>query len=195
MLAGFRTDSLKKYAGMFLSDVAAARKQRPIDALFDILVADSAATAAIFFSMSEEDIEYAMKQPWVMVGMDAGARAMDSSVVAEHPHPRAFGTFPRILCHYVRDRRVITMPDAIRKFSALPAQRMGLSDRGVIKAGMKADITIFDENTVCDKATFDQPVQASTGIMHVIVNGIPVLRNGKVTGAKPGQPLKLNHPY
>ncbi len=190
MLAGFRTDSLKKYAGMYLSEVAVARKQRPIDALFDILIADSSATGAIFFSMSEADIEYAMKQPYVMVGMDAGARAMDSTVVAEHPHTRAFGTFPRILCHYVRDRNVITMPDAIRKFTSLPAARMGLQDRGVLKAGMKADITIFDERTVCDKATFEQPVQAAVGIQHVLVNGVPVLRNGIVTGAKPGKALR-----
>lgn len=190
MLSGFRSDSLKKYSGMYLSDVAAARKQRPIDALFDILIADSSATGAIFFSMAEEDIEYAMRQPYVMVGMDAGARAMDSAVVAEHPHPRAFGTFPRILCHYVRDRRVITMPDAIRKFSSLPAARFGLQDRGLLKVGMKADITVFDEAGVCDKATFEEPVQAAVGITHVLVNGVPVLRNGKVTGAKPGKALR-----
>jgi dihydroorotase/N-acyl-D-amino-acid deacylase len=190
MVAGFRTDSLKHYAGMFLSDVAKARQQRPIDALFDILIADSAATGAIFFSMSEDDIEYAMKQPYVMVGMDAGARAMDSAAIAEHPHPRAFGSFPRILCHYVRDRHVITLPDAIRKFSALPAARMGLQDRGVLKAGMKADITIFDAATVCDRATFDEPVQPAVGIRHVLVNGVPVLRNGAVTEARPGQPLR-----
>ncbi|HEX6694406.1 MAG TPA: D-aminoacylase [Longimicrobiales bacterium] len=190
MLAGFRTDSLKKYAGMFLSDVATARKQRPIDALFDILIADSSATGAIFFSMSEDDIEYAMKQPWVSIGMDAGARAMDSIVVQEHPHPRAFGTFPRVLCHYVRDRQVITMPDAIRKFTSLPAARMGLSDRGVIKAGMYADITIFDPATVCDRATFEEPVQAAVGIVHVLVNGVPVVRDTRVTGAKPGMALR-----
>ena len=190
MLAGFRSDSLKKYAGMFLSDVARARGQRPIDALFTLLIADSTATGAIYFSMSEDDIEYAMKQPWVMVGMDAGARAMDSSVVADHPHPRAFGTFPRILCRYSRERNVITMPDAIRKFTSLPAARMGLSDRGVLKTGMKADITVFDPNSVCDRATFEKPVQAAVGINHVIVNGVPVLRNGQVTGARPGKALR-----
>jgi dihydroorotase/N-acyl-D-amino-acid deacylase len=195
MLSGFRSDSLKKYSGMFLSDVAKARKQRPIDALFDILIADSSATGAIFFSMSEDDIEYAMKQPWVMVGMDAGARAMDSTVVAEHPHPRAFGTFPRILCHYVRDRRVITMPDAIRKFTSLPATRFGLQDRGLLRVGMKADVTIFDEASVCDRATFEQPVQAAVGIQHVLVNGAAVLRDGKVTGAKPGKALRRSQLY
>lgn len=190
MLAGLRTDSLKKYAGMFLSDVAKARGQRPIDALFDILVADSAATGAIYFSMSEDDIEYAMKQPWVMVGGDAGARSLDSAAAAEHPHPRAYGTFPRILCRYVRERGVITLPDAIRKFSALPAARMGLSDRGVLKAGMIADITIFDPDSVCDRATFELPVQPAVGIRHVLVNGVPVLRDAMVTGARPGRALR-----
>jgi N-acyl-D-amino-acid deacylase len=187
MIAGFRTDSLKKYTGMFLSAVAEQRKQHPIDALFDLLVADSAATSAIYFSMSEDDIEYAMKQPWISVGIDAGAR---DTATTEQPHPRAFGSFPRILCRYVRERGVITLPDAIRKFSALPAARMGLSDRGVIKAGMLADLTIFDNRTVCDRATFPKPVQTAVGIRHVLVNGVPVLRNGVVTGARPGRALR-----
>lgn len=188
MLSGFRADSLKKYSGMFLSDAATKRGQHPIDALFDLLIADSAATGAIYFSMSEPDIEYAMKQPWVSVGIDAGAR--DTLKNGEQPHPRAFGSFPRILCHYVRGRNVITLPDAIRKFSALPAARVGLHERGVIKAGMYADLTIFDANRVCDRATFENPVQTAIGIPHVIVNGVPVLRNGAPTGTKPGRALR-----
>ena len=189
MLAGFRTDSLRKYNGRMLSDVAKERNQHAMDAVFDLLIADSAAVSAIYFSMSEDDIEYAMKQPWMSVGIDAGAR---DTVVSSHPHPRAYGSFPRILCHYVRSRNVITLPDAIRKFSSLPAARVGLSDRGVIKAGMYADITIFDAATVCDRATFEKPAQTPVGIAHVIVNGIPVLRNGVVTGARPGRALRRN---
>jgi N-acyl-D-aspartate/D-glutamate deacylase len=187
MLAGFRTDSLRKYNGMLLSDVAVQRNQTAMDAVFDLLIADSAATQAIYFSMSEDDIELAMKQPWVSVGIDAGSR---DTVLTSHPHPRAFGSFPRILCHYVKARQVITLPDAIRKFSALPAARVGLSDRGVVKAGMYADLTIFDETTVCDRATFEKPVQTSTGIRHVLVNGVPVVRNGGVTGQRPGRGLR-----
>jgi N-acyl-D-aspartate/D-glutamate deacylase len=174
---------------MRLSEVAEARGQEVVDALFDILLADRASTAAIYFSMSEEDIEYAMRQPWIMVGIDAGARAADSTVQGK-PHPRAYGSFPRILCRYVRERNVITLPDAIRKFTSLPAARVGLDDRGVVKEGMFADFTIFDPNTVCDRATFDEPVQTSVGIMHVIVNGVPVLRNGTLTGARPGRGLR-----
>jgi dihydroorotase/N-acyl-D-amino-acid deacylase len=187
MLAGFRTDSLRKYNGMLLSDVAAQRNQPAMDAVFDLLIADSAATQAIYFSMSEDDIELAMKQPWVSVGIDAGAR---DTVLTSHPHPRAFGSFPRILCHYVKARQVITLPDAIRKFSALPAARVGLSDRGVVKTGMYADLTIFDETTVCDRATFEKPVQTSAGIRHVLVNGVIVVRNGSVTGQRPGRGLR-----
>ena len=187
MLAGFRADSLRRYNGMFLSDVAEQRAQHPIDALFELLIADSAATQAIYFSMSEEDVEYVMRQPWVSVGIDAGAR---DTVLTSHPHPRAFGSFPRILCHYVRERSVLSLPDAIRKFTALPAARVGLDMRGVVKQGMHADLTIFDPASVCDRASFEAPVRTSTGIRHVLVNGVPVLRAGRVTGARPGRGLR-----
>jgi N-acyl-D-aspartate/D-glutamate deacylase len=128
-----------------------------------------------------------MKQPWVSVGIDAGSR---DTVPGDQSHPRAYGSFPRILCHYVRERNVITLPDAIRKFTALPAARVGLADRGVIKAGMYGDLTIFDANRVCDRATFEKPAQTAVGIQHVLVNGVPVLRAGKPTGAKPGRALR-----
>jgi N-acyl-D-amino-acid deacylase len=189
MIAGVGEDSLKRYQGMRLSEVAAARHQPVVDALYDLILADRSRTSAIYFSMSEQDIEYAMRQPWVSVGIDAGARAADSTV-KEHPHPRAYGSFPRILCHYVRERHVITLEDAVRKFSALPAARVGLAERGVVKAGMFADLTIFDPNTVCDRATFVDPVQTSVGIVHVIVNGVPEIRNAQVTGARGGRGLR-----
>jgi dihydroorotase/N-acyl-D-amino-acid deacylase len=189
MIAGVTVDSLRRYQGMRLTEVAQARGQEVVDAVFDVLLADRAGTSAIYFSMSEEDIETAMRQPWMMVGIDAGARAADSTVTGK-PHPRAYGSFPRILCRYVRERGVITLPDAIRRFTSLPAARVGLDERGVIKEGMFADVTIFDPNTVCDRATFEEPVQVSTGIMHVIVNGVPVLRDGTPTGARPGRALR-----
>jgi N-acyl-D-amino-acid deacylase len=189
MIAGVGVDTLKKYEGMRLSQVAEARGQDVVDALFGILLADRAGTSAIYFSMSEEDIEYAMRRPWVSVGIDAGARAADSTVTGK-PHPRAYGSFPRILCRYVRERNVITLEDAVRKFTALPAARVGLDDRGVVKEGMHADLTLFDPNTVCDRGTFENPVQTSVGIMHVIVNGVPVLRDTRPTDARPGRGLR-----
>jgi dihydroorotase/N-acyl-D-amino-acid deacylase len=189
LIADVSVDSLRRYLGMRLDEVAAARGQEVVDALFDLLVADHASTAAIYFSMSEDDVRYVMRQPWVMVGIDAGARAADSTV-SERPHPRAYGSFPRILCRYVREEGVLSLPDAIRKFSALPAARVGLGDRGVVKTGMRADLTVFDPETVCDRATFEAPVQTSVGIRHVLVNGVPVVRDGAVTGARPGRALR-----
>jgi N-acyl-D-amino-acid deacylase len=189
MIGGIGEDSLRRYQGMRLSEVAAARRQTVVETLFDLILADRARTSAIYFSMSEPDIEFAMRQPWVSVGIDAGARAADSTVT-EHPHPRAYGSFPRILCRYVRERHVLTLEDAVRKFTSLPAARVGLADRGVVKAGMFADLTIFDPRTVCDRATFVDPVQTSVGIMHVIVNGVPVVRNARMTGQRSGRGLR-----
>ena len=189
MLANVVTDSLRQYQGRRLDEIARSRGQDPVDALFDILLADRSRTAAIYFSMSEDDVDFVMKQPWVSVGIDAGARAADSTVT-ERPHPRAYGSFPRILCRYVREKKLLTLEDAVRKFTSLPASRVGLADRGRLKAGMYADITIFDPSTVCDRATFTDPVQTSVGIVHVLVNGVPVIRDGAVTGARPGRALR-----
>jgi N-acyl-D-amino-acid deacylase len=189
MIASVSADSLRAYQGMRLSEVADARGQEVVDALFDLLVGDRASTAAIYFSMSEPDLEHALRQPWVMIGIDAGARAADSTVVGR-PHPRAYGSFPRVLCRYVRERGVLTLPDAIRRFTSLPAQRVGLDDRGVLKRGMYADLTLFDPDAVCDRATFEDPVRTSVGIAHVIVNGVPVLRDGVPTDARPGRALR-----
>jgi N-acyl-D-amino-acid deacylase len=189
MISDVKEDSLRRYQGMRLDEVARMRGQPVAEALLDLLIADNSATGATYFSMSEADIETAMRQPWVSVGIDAGARAADSTVT-EMPHPRAYGSFPRILCRYVRERHVLTLEDAVRKFTALAAQRVGLDDRGVLKAGMFADLTIFDPNTVCDRATFVDPVQTSVGIMHVIVNGVPVVRNARMTGQRSGRGLR-----
>lgn len=189
MISDVHVDSLKRYEGMRLDAVARMRRQDPIEAMLDLLVADRSRTGAIFFAMSEGDVETALRQPWSGVGTDAGARAADTTVVGK-PHPRAYGTFPRILCRYVRERRIITLPDAIRRFTSLPAARVGLRDRGVLRVGAFADVTVFDPRTVCDRATFEQPIQTAVGIPHVVVNGVPVLRDGRPTGARPGRGLR-----
>lgn len=189
MLSNFVADSLEKYEGRRLDEVARIRGGDVIETLFDLLLADDARSSAIYFSMSEEDVEYVMRQSWVMIGGDASARAADSTV-RERPHPRAYGTFPRILCRYVRERQLLTLEDAIRRFTSFPAQRHGIEGRGLLRVGSYADVTVFDPARVCDRATFVDPIQLSVGIEHVIVNGVPVVRGGKVTGARPGRGIR-----
>ncbi len=140
--------------------------------------------------MSEPDVTLALQQPWVSVCNDSQGTAPDGLLGAEHPHPRAYGTFPRILRKYVREEHKLTLEDAIRKFSALPAQRMRLTDRGVLKKGMWADIVIFDPATIRDRATFENPNQLSEGMQYVLVNGVPVIENGQQTNALPGKVLR-----
>jgi dihydroorotase/N-acyl-D-amino-acid deacylase len=142
------------------------------------------------FGMSEPDIALALKQPWVSINNDSQGTAPDGLLGKEHPHPRAYGTFPRILRKYVREERLLTLEDAIRKFSSLPAQRMRLGDRGVLKVGMWADVVVFDPATIRDRATFAQPNQLSEGMRWVLVNGIPVIADGRATGALPGRVLR-----
>ena len=185
-------DSLKKYQGMRLTDIAKARGQGDAyDAAFDILIGDRGRTSAIYFSFNEDALRLAMRQPWVSVGQDAGAVSPDSTGKwGERGHPRGFGTFPRILGRYVRQDSVISLEFAIRKMTSLAAQRVGLSDRGLLKPGMFADITAFDPATIIDNATFEQPQQLSTGVTHVMVNGQLVVDEGKVTQALPGRGLR-----
>jgi dihydroorotase/N-acyl-D-amino-acid deacylase len=141
------------------------------------------------FIMDEQDVALAVRQPWVSICTDSQGSALDGVLGREHPHPRAFGTFPRILRKYVREEKVLTLEDAIRKFTSLPAQRMRFADRGVLKEGMWADVVVFDPETVRDLATFDQPNQLSEGMRFVLVNGVPVIEEGKMTNALPGKVL------
>jgi dihydroorotase/N-acyl-D-amino-acid deacylase len=140
--------------------------------------------------MSEPDVALALEQPWTSVDNDSPGTSPQGLLGREHPHPRAYGTFPRILRKYVREERKLTLEDAIRKFAALPAQRMRLTDRGVIKAGMWADIVIFDPAAVRDTATFENPNQLASGMEYVLVNGVPVIEHGSMTGALPGKVLR-----
>jgi N-acyl-D-amino-acid deacylase len=184
-------DSLKKYEGMLLTDAGKLRGEDPYDAAFDILIADQGRTGAIYFSFNEDALRLAMKQPWVSVGQDAGALSPDSTgKFTEREHPRAFGTFPRILGRYVRQDSVITLEFAVRKMTSLAAQRVGINDRGLLKPGMYADITVFDPNTIIDRSTYEDPSQLATGVSYVLVNGVPVVDNGRVTAALPGRALR-----
>jgi dihydroorotase/N-acyl-D-amino-acid deacylase len=162
----------------------------PMDALFDLLIEDNASTGVAVFGMSEPDIVLALQQPWVAFDNDSSGTSTEGILGQEHPHPRAYGTFPRVLRKYVREEKKITLEDAIRKFSALPAQRMRLTDRGVLKAGMWADVVVFDLDTIRDLATFENPNQLSQGMEYVLVNGVAVIDQGKQTGALPGKVLR-----
>ena len=176
--------------GKRLSEIAKLWGKDPMDALFDLLIEDNAFTEVAVFGMSEPDVALALKQPWVSIDNDSSGTSPEGILGQEHPHPRAYGTFPRILRRYVREEKKLSLEEAIRKFSALPAQRMRLTDRGVLKAGMWADVVIFDPATVKDVATFENPNQLSQGMQYVLVNGVPVVDEGKMTGALPGKVLR-----
>jgi dihydroorotase/N-acyl-D-amino-acid deacylase len=175
--------------GKRLSEIAKLWNKDPMDALFDFLIEDPYAGVAVF-GMSQPDVTLALQQPWVAIDNDSSGTSPEGILGQEHPHPRAYGTFPRILRKYVREDKVLTLEDAIRKMSALPAQRLRLADRGVLKAGMWADVVIFDPATVRDLATFDNPNQLSEGMEYVLVNGVPVIEQNKMTGALPGKVLR-----
>jgi len=184
-----RNPKLLPMQGKTLAEVAKIWDKDPIDALCDLLIEDALIEVAVF-GMSEPDVALALQQPWVSIDNDSSGTSPEGLLGQEHPHPRAYGTFPRILRKYVREEHKLTLEDAIRKFSALPAQRMRLADRGVLKAGMWADVVIFDPATVRDLATFENPNQLSQGMGYVLVNGVPVIDQGKMTGAKPGKVLR-----
>jgi N-acyl-D-amino-acid deacylase len=177
--------------GKTIAQIAKQRAADPIDTIFDLLIEDPGMSVAVF-AMSEPDILLALKQPWVSIDNDSQGTAPTGLLGKEHPHPRAYGTFPRILRKYVREDHALTLEEAIRKFSGLPAGRMRLADRGVIKQGMWADIVMFDAATVADVATFENPNQLSVGMQYVLVNGVPVIAQGKMTNLLPGKVLRGN---
>ena len=190
LIGAVRNPALRKYQGKTLADVAKERGGDGIEALLDFLVDDQAFTAVAVFGMSEPDVALALEQPWVSINCDSEGAAPDGILSRSHPHPRAYGTFPRILRKYVREEKRLTLEDAIRKFTSLAAQRMRIGDRGVLKVGMWADVVVFDPATVRDRATFAQPHQLAEGMRWVLVNGVPVIADGKATGARPGKVLR-----
>ncbi len=175
--------------GKTIAQIAALWNKDPIDTVFDLLIEDEAFTSVAFFLMSEPDVALALRQPWVSVCNDSQGASPEGLLGKEHPHPRAYGTFPRILRKYVREDKTLTIEEAIRKFTALAAGRMRLGDRGVLKAGMWADVVVFDPETIHDRATFDSPNQLSEGMRFVLVNGVPVIDEGRMTSALPGRVL------
>jgi len=190
MIGVVQNPKLVPLQGKTLADVAKLWNKDPIDALFDLLIEDKAFTEVAVFGMSEPDVLLALQQPWVSVDNDSSGTSPEGLLGQEHPHPRAYGTFPRILRKYVREEKKLALEDAIRKFTSLPAQRMRLTDRGVLKQGMWADVVVFDPATIRDLATFEKPNQLSQGMNYVLVNGVPVIDQGKMTGVLPGKVLR-----
>jgi N-acyl-D-amino-acid deacylase len=176
--------------GKTIAEVAKLWDKDPMDTIFDLLIKDDAFTSVAVSGMSEPDVVLALEQPWVSIDNDSAGASPEGILGREHAHPRAYGTFPRILRKYVREEHKLTLEDAIRKFSALPSQRLRLAGRGLLRVGMWADVTIFDPATIRDLATFDNPNQLSEGMDYVLVNGVPVIDQGKMTGARPGRVLR-----
>jgi N-acyl-D-amino-acid deacylase len=190
MVSSVVNPELKQYTGKTVAEIAGQQKKDPLDALMDFVLADKGLTGALYFIASEDDLQTGLRQPWTSIGLDAGELSLDGPLFEPHTHPRAFGSMPRFLGHYVRDLQLMPMEQAIRKITSLPAQREHLAGRGLIKEGFFADITIFDPGTILDKATYTEPTQLSQGIQCVLVNGQVAFENGKVTGAMGGRALK-----
>ena len=185
-----KNPALRSLQGQTLAAIAKARGKKPIETLLDILVEDNGFTGCAVFGMQEDDVALALAQPWISVNNDSSGTSPEGVLGEEHPHPRAYGTFPRILRKYVREEHRLVLEDAIRKFTALPAQRMRLTDRGVLKRGLWADVVVFDPAAIADRSTFSSPNELAVGMRWVLVNGIPVIADGQMTGAKPGQVLR-----
>ncbi len=190
LLAGFKNDDLKPLIGKTLSEVAEQRGTSPPQTAMDLVIEDDSRVGTIYFMMSEENVQKKVAIPWVSFGSDAGAPATEGVFLESNTHPRAYGTFARVLGKYARDEGVIPLEEAIRKMTSLPAFNLGIADRGALTEGHFADVVIFDPATVQDHATFGDPHQYSTGVAHVFVNGEQVLADGEHTGLTPGRVVR-----
>jgi N-acyl-D-amino-acid deacylase len=190
LLSGFKTEALKPLTGKTLAQVAQERGRDPWETILDLMAADRTRIDVVFFLMSEDNVRKQIKLPWVSFGSDAASMAPVEPFTLSSAHPRAYGNFARLLGRYVRDEKLIPLPEAVRRLSALPAENLGLADRGLVRQGMYADIVVFDPATIADRATFERPHQYAIGMRHVFVNGVHVLKDGEHTGALPGRALK-----
>ncbi|MEW6129849.1 MAG: D-aminoacylase [Acidobacteriota bacterium] len=189
LLVEFKSEKLKKYTGKTLAEVARLRGQSPEEAIMDLVLEDGSRVGTVYFMMDEANIQKQIKLPWVSFGSDAGSMAPEAPFIKSSTHPRAYGNFARLLGKYVRDGKVITLPEAIRRLTGLPATNLGLDRRGFLKVGMYADVVVFDPATIADKATFENPHQYAVGVRQVFVNGAQVLKDGEHTGQKPGRAI------
>jgi len=189
LLVGFKSQKLKPLTGKSLADVAKMRGKDPIEAIMDLIAEDKSRIDSVYFLMSEENVKKEIVKPWISFGSDEASQAPEGVFLKSNPHPRAYGNFARVLGKFVRDEKVIALPEAIRRLSAFPATNLGLDHRGFLKKGMFADVVLFDPATIADRATFQKPHQYAVGVKHVFVNGVHVIKDGEHTGAKPGRAL------
>jgi len=189
LLVGFRNESLKPLTGKTLAEVAAARGRSPEDTILDLVVEDESRIEVVFFMIAEENVRRQIRLPWVSFGSDAGSMAPEGVFLKSSTHPRAYGTFARLLGRYVRDEKLVPLEEAVRRLTSFPAESLGLDRRGRLAAGYFADVVVFDPATIADRATYERPHQYAVGVRHVLVNGVAVLRDGEHTGALPGRAL------
>ena len=189
-VASVMNEENKRFEGKTVAQIAEMTGKRPADAVWDLLLEEDGSVPAVYFLMSEEDVKYLMAKPWVSVGSDGSAVRPDGPLGEGKPHPRWYGTFPRILGKYVREDKVLTLEDAVRKMTSFNARKLGITDRGTIANGMKADMAVFDPDLVLDRATFENPHQFPVGIDYVVVNGVVTLEKGEYTGARSGRILR-----
>lgn len=189
LLVGFKSEKLKPLTGKTLAEVAKMRGKDPIETAMDLIAEDESRISTVYYVMAEENVKKELQKPWISFGSDEASQAPQPPFTKSNPHPRAYGNFARVLGKYVRDEKVLSMSEAIHRLSGLPATNLGLDHRGFLKEGMFADVVVFDPATIADHATFEKPHQYATGVKHVFVNGIQVIKNGEHTGAKPGRAL------
>ncbi|HEY3601994.1 MAG TPA: amidohydrolase family protein, partial [Chthoniobacterales bacterium] len=189
LLVGFKSEKLKPLTGKTLAEVAKMRGNDPIETLMDLIAEDESRIDTIYFVMSEENVRKKLLKPWISFGSDEASQAPEGVFLKSHPHPRAYGNFARLLGKYVREEKLVSLGEAVRRLSALPASNLGLDHRGLLKEGMFADVVVFDPRTIADRATFAEPQQYAIGMKHVFVNGTQVLKDGEHTGATPGRAL------
>ena len=189
LLVGFKSEKLKPLTGKTLAEVAKMRGKDPIDTIMDLISEDESRIGTIYDLMSEENVKKELRKPWISFGSDEASQAPEPPFTKSNPHPRAYGNFARVLGKYVRDEKVLSISDAIHRLSGLPATSLGLDHRGFLKEGMFADVVVFDPVRITDHSTFEKPHQYATGVKHVFVNGVQVIKDGEHTGAKPGRAL------
>ncbi|HLA11750.1 MAG TPA: D-aminoacylase [Pyrinomonadaceae bacterium] len=189
LLVGFKSEKLKPLTGKTLAEVARMRGNDPVETIMDLILEDRSRVGTVYFLMSEKNLKRELRQPWVSLGSDGASMAPEGVFLKSSTHPRSYGNFARLLGKYVREEKVISLTEAVRRLTGLPATNLGLDRRGFLRTGMFADVVVFDPQTIGDRATFEKPHQYSVGVKHVFVNGVQVLKDGEHTNAKPGRAL------